>query len=653
MGPFNNGYIIYFDLVAIILMLILILAFHTIKHLNTIQNRMFQIMIYTNAVVVVADLISVLGPQFPPTATYAFTMISYLIYYIMHSMTIFAFFVYCCFLVDQYGKGKHWLHILFSLPLVSSYVLMLTNAWTGWVYVIHDDLQYERGPLVWIVYMVAGFYVMMSLVVITVYRSKITKLQLGVTYLYLFLGVGSVWIQYENPTLLVESFAVTLALLVVFFVTAKFTELYDDTHQVMNVQAFHEMMRGSILWIRRFHIIVVKIHDLQLYRLAMGKDFQENLLREMIRYITEQYPSFDVFHYTTSELVMKTKKGMSQEEVDQVVEQLLLRFDATWKVGDNEIQCPYHVASFVCGDNEEIHSESQLKECLDYINDYAKPIEKKVLGIADMRIGAVARSLLVQRLLQEAVEGDGFEMYYQPIYSVKEQRIISAEALIRLKNTEHGFVSPEEFIPIAEQNGLIMRIGEFAFRSVCSFIKEGNLEELGIQFIEVNLSVVQCMQQKLNQQLMDIMAEFQLSPEQINLEITETAEAVRFDAFRENVFTLCAHGFHLSLDDYGTGYSNIGFLYKFPFRFIKIDKSLLWGAFENDKAMITLVSSIELAKRLDLEVVVEGVETEEHVHKLVALDCEYLQGYYFSKPIPAEEFIQYMKEFTKETNVIK
>ncbi len=653
MGPFNNGYIIYFDLVALILMIILLLAYHTIKHLATIQNRLLLVMLYSNFVVVVMDLITVLGPQFPPTANYTFSLISYLMYYLMHSLTVFAFFVYCCFLVDQYAKGKMWLQLLFVMPLLGSYALMLTNAWTGWVYVIGEDLQYERGSHVWIVYLVAGFYVFMSLAIITIYRRKITKLQLGVTYLYLFLGVVSVGIQYVNPQLLVESFAVSLALLVMFFITAKFTELYDDTYKVLNARAFHDMIHGSVHWLRRFHVIVVKVHDLQLYRLAMGKEFQEGFLKAVIRYVTEQYPEFDVFHYTTSAIVMRSRKSLSNETVQEIVNRLTDRFEKSWEIGDNEIRCSYHIAMFECGDDAPLNSATQLKEYLDYINDYSKRIDKKVLGIEEMRIGALARTLLVQRLLQEAVENDGFEMYYQPIYSMKEHRVVSAEALIRLKNTEHGFISPEEFIPVAEQNGLIMRIGEFAFRSVCSFIQSHDLKKLGIQYIEVNLSVVQCMQQKLSEQLVGIMKEYDLSPEQINLEITETAEAIRFDAFRENVYTLRNQGFHLSLDDYGTGYSNIGFLYKFPFRFIKIDKSLLWGAFENDKAMITFVSSVELAKRLELEIVVEGVETEEHVRKLMELECEYLQGYYFSKPIPQEAFIQYMKEFPNEKIAIQ
>ncbi len=648
MGLFNSEYVVYFDWASLIIMTILLLAYHTIKHLNTVANRLLQLMIYSHFIVVVMDLVNGLGPNHPLTANARLLYLSHLVYYLMHSLTVFAFFCYCCFMVDWYGKGKRWIQVLLVLPQMLVFLLVLTNVWTGWVFAIRDNLQYERGPMVLILYAVGAWYVLLSLVVITVCRRKITKFQFGVTYLYLFFCILGVLIQYIYPTMLVESFGITVALLVIFFVTAKFTELYDDTYEVLNARAFHEMIYGSLHWVQRFHIVVIKIHELPLYRLAMGKEFQENLIREMIRYTSDGYPSFDVFHYTTSTIVMKTRKAMSQEEVENVVRELSRRYEDTWKIGDIEIRCSCHLAMFVCGENEEVHSAMQLKECLDYLIDYSKTIEKKVLGIEDMRIGAVARSLLVQRLLKDAVENDGFEMYYQPIYSVKEKRIISAEALIRLKSTEYGFISPEEFIPVAEQNGLIMRIGEFVFRAVCSFVKDYNLEQLGIQFIEVNLSVVQCMQEKLGKQLMDIVNEYGLVPEQINLEITETAEVVRFDAFQKNVVALHDKGFPFSLDDYGTGYSNIGFLYKFPFRFIKIDKSLLWSAFENEKAMITFVSSIELVKRLQLEVVIEGVETAEQVDKLIQLECEYLQGYYFSKPLPPDAFLQYLEEFPKE-----
>ncbi len=143
-----------------------------------------------------------------------------------------------------------------------------------------------------------------------------------------------------------------------------------------------------------------------------------------------------------------------------------------------------------------------------------------------------------------------------------------------------------------------------------------------------------------------IVTECGIEPEKINLEITETEQATEMETFRANVFALQNQGFTFSLDDYGTGYSNLEILYRLPFHIAKIDKSLLWGAFENPKAMITLDSTIKLAKNLGLKIVVEGVETKEHFNKMVELGCEYLQGYYFSKPIEKEKFMQYLREFS-------
>ena len=494
------------------------------------------------------------------------------------------------------------------------------------------------------VYAVVLFYVLLSLVMISKYRERLSWLQRVVTYFYIMLCIVSAGVQYFYPKLLVECFGVTVALMILFFSTAKLADFYDDDFKVLNRHAFMDIINSSLNWIGKRYLFVIKVHDFQLYRVTLGKDFQERLARTVILYLQEAFPQGYVFHYTNSQFLLAFKKDFGQEAADSALQRLNERFSGAWQIGDNQIRCAYHIGMFSWGKEEELNQAGKLKECLDYINDYSRLIDHPVLTVKDMKIGAVARSLLVQKLIQEAVDQDGFEMYYQPIYSVEEKRVVSAEALIRLKNTEHGFISPEEFIPIAEQNGLIMKIGEFAFRSVCQFIRAHGLEQYGVRFIEVNLSVVQCMQERLHKQLWDIMAEYEVEPEQINLEITETAEVTQMGAFQDNVSALNQKGIGFSLDDYGTGYSNIGFLYKFPFRIVKFDKSLLWGAFENEKAMITLESSIDLAKRLKLQVVVEGVENEQHQNKLTEMGCDYLQGYYFSKPVPESEFIRYVEQ---------
>ncbi len=640
----NMNYIIYFDYASLIIMSVLVISFYMIKHLDNMQNRMLKVMLLSHFLVIGMDIINVIGPKFTMPFNYQILYGSHLCYFLLHNVTAFAFFFYCCFMVDQYGGGKRWLQIITCLPMTGIFVLVASNFWTGWIFYLDDNLRYYRGSLILVAYAVVLFYVLLSLIMISRYRERLSWLQRVVTYFYIMLCIVSAGVQYFYPKLLVECFGVTVALMILFFSTAKLADFYDEDFNVLNRHAFMEIIDSSLYWIDRRYLYVIKVHDFQLYRVTLGKDFQERLAQTVILYLQEAFPQGYVFHYTNSEFLLAFKKDFGQQEADRTLQQLNERFSGVWQIGDNQIRCAYHIGMFSWGKEEELNQAGKLKECLDYINDYSRLIDHPVLTLKDMKIGAVARNLLVQKLIQEAVDQDGFEMYYQPIYSVEENRVVSAEALIRLKNTDHGFISPEEFIPIAEQNGLIMKIGEFAFRSVCQFIQAQGLEQYGIRFIEVNLSVVQCMQERLYKQLLDIMVEYGVEPDQINLEITETAEVTQMGAFQDNVSALNQKGIGFSLDDYGTGYSNIGFLYKFPFRIIKIDKSLLWGAFENEKAMITLESSIDLAKRLNLQVVVEGVENEEHQDKLTEMGCDYLQGYYFSKPVPESEFIHYIQQ---------
>ena len=243
-------------------------------------------------------------------------------------------------------------------------------------------------------------------------------------------------------------------------------------------------------------------------------------------------------------------------------------------------------------------------------------------------------------------------MVYQPIYNSKEKKFTSAEALIRLKNCgELGFVSPEEFIPLAEEKGLINEIGDRALELVAQMAKEKNLVGSPIKYIEVNLSAIQAVIPHLDKRLERIIDRYGIPASFINLEITETA-TVNFGAtFEKNISSLRALGFSFSMDDFGTGYSNIAQMNRIKYDLVKLDKSLIWPVFEteedgieNEKAEQLLASAISLIKSIGMKIVAEGVETEEMVNYLVEHGVDYLQGYYYSRPIPADQFIQFLKD---------
>ena len=234
-------------------------------------------------------------------------------------------------------------------------------------------------------------------------------------------------------------------------------------------------------------------------------------------------------------------------------------------------------------------------------------------------------------------------MYYQPIYSIKDGRFVSAEALIRLTDEEYGFVSPALFIPAAERKGLMIPIGDFVLESVFEFISENDLPELGLSYIELNLSVAQCLQGDLADKIFALEKKYHINPERVNLEITETTYENIGEITDLNIKRLSENGFSFSLDDYGTGFSNMHRISRLPLKIIKIDKTMV-DDMENKSGMSVLSNTVSMMKDIDKEIVCEGVETKEQLDTLVSLGVDFIQGYYFSKPLSAKQFISFIRE---------
>ena len=249
----------------------------------------------------------------------------------------------------------------------------------------------------------------------------------------------------------------------------------------------------------------------------------------------------------------------------------------------------------------------------------------------------------IDSIINEAFENKRFEVYYQPIYSTKERKFKSAEALLRLHDETYGFVSPELFIPAAEKSGAIHKIGEFVFEEVCRFIKSKDFEALGMDYIEINLSVAQCMQTSLAKDLLKILHKYDVSPKKINLEITETAVESSFDTMMDNLNALSEEGITFSLDDYGTGFSNIQRIIQMPLSIVKLDKSFI-DDIHNPEYQVIVTNTIKMLKDLNLEIVSEGVEGEKQLGFLHEQKCDFIQGYYFSKPLPRKEFVSFIKK---------
>ena len=245
----------------------------------------------------------------------------------------------------------------------------------------------------------------------------------------------------------------------------------------------------------------------------------------------------------------------------------------------------------------------------------------------------------MQNDLRQAIARDELFVEYQPIVSLDTFKITGFEALARWKHEEHGLINPAQFIPVAEETGLIIPIGEWILRQACAQARQWQEKYPGEETltISVNLSPKQFAEPNLIQQIERVLEETRLDPCTLQLEITESVVVENVEAVSEMLRQLRMLGVGLSIDDFGTGYSSLSSLHRFPISTLKIDSSFvsrMGGNNENTEIVRTIMS---LAGNLGMDVTAEGVETLDQVTKLRTFGCEKGQGFFFSRPLPAQE----------------
>ena len=244
--------------------------------------------------------------------------------------------------------------------------------------------------------------------------------------------------------------------------------------------------------------------------------------------------------------------------------------------------------------------------------------------------------------MQQGIQEGAFEVYYQPIVSAVSEKLVSMEALIRWPHPELGFVPPSEFIPIAEESGLILPLGEWVMRSVAAQIRDWNDEGLRGFRVAVNLSARQ-FETNVPKMVRGILRESGISADSLGLEITEGIAMKNIDHNIQMLRELAELGLNISIDDFGTGYSSLAYLKRFPLNTLKIDRSFIVDITNNNDDCAITKAIIAMGQNLRLKVLAEGVETDDQVRLLRESGCDYIQGYYYSKPLPAPEVLPYLR----------
>ncbi len=327
-------------------------------------------------------------------------------------------------------------------------------------------------------------------------------------------------------------------------------------------------------------------------------------------------------------------------------EAILSAFEQPFEVGDHSIEqnCSLGISL-----NTKPHDtpETLLYEA-DMAMRRAKVAGRSTMSVYDeSMMERVTRSVTLERMMKAALQEKEFEMHYQPKISVADTRVVGFESLIRWRHPQEGMISPAEFIPLAEDTGIIVPVGNWVMEAVCSDLRMWLDAGVDVPPIAVNCSTIQIHREDFTPTIRRCLAEYDIRTDLFQVEITESSLIEDMDTVIARLQELSSLGIKIFLDDFGTGFSSLQYLKRLPIDYLKVDQSFIRDMLE-DKGNRTITSAIvAMARELGLQVIAEGVENRKQVYSLLAMGCKEIQGFYYSKPLPAAEVPGYLEKTVK------
>ena len=493
---------------------------------------------------------------------------------------------------------------------------------------------YTAGPAVMVTYFFTGMFILVNIVFTLAKRKEANHRRSQVILSWLALWLAAAVVQFFNNELLLVGYAGALGVLVIFFRLENPEYLTDAVTGLFNQD-------GLLLYARKLYNEQKPFSLMSIWwNLGISRADEGAREQAVMAAFAKRLPKLDhtsVFKMADDEVWMIFE---DMEHVEDTVEKVrsFVEYGRRELGGMAQAAFTYMPDAAMVGDYQEMvhlmqyarwkssdHSTSNFKQVdMDFVEQMRK--EKSM-----------------EQMLDEAMKEDRIEVFYQPIFSTRAKKFVSAEALVRMRDRDGNLVPPGAFISVAEANGKILQLGEIVFEKVCRFFTKEQLEQYGLHYIEVNLSVIQCGYPGLADDYIGIMEKYQINPKYINLEITESASMAAKKTLLENMRRLMEYGVYFSLDDFGTGQSNLNYIVDMPVNIVKFDREMSQAFFRDEKAKYVMNAAMQMIHGMKLKIVSEGIETKEQYLAMEELCIDYIQGYYFSKPLPEAAFLAFLQ----------
>lgn len=613
---------IEFQLGGLLIVLLLLILYNSKKSLNLYSERIFVCIMFVAAFMLFSDIVSVWA------ITNRDELPSVFVNFICKLYVSLLVYEECLFLVyilyDVLGEKKHrkYTSIILLIAFLESIVIFLLP-----IKMYHNGRTvFTYGPAAILTYIFVAIYMISSIVVAICGKNRIYPRRRFAFLLCIVLWLVAAVIQFIKSEMLVVGIAASLGIIVLYIMLENPESNIDQKIGCFNSFALTKFLNQLFENGTEFDVAFFSMEEIG--------EKEENYIKSIVKDI-QSYDDIYIFKSLNTNFFIITKTKGKFQGVIKGIEAEYENYPERYN--DKKV--------FLMENAQRINSAGETEALFNYLDEKLKSgKEGPYITVTDDMLSEFnSRNEMIDEI-KNALAEDRVEIFLQPIFSVYTQKFTSAEVLTRIRRRDGSLIPPGLFIPVAEDSGLIISLGKRIFEKTCQFIDVCKPYQKGVDYFEVNLSVIQCEQASLADELIDIMEKNNIDAGMINLEITETATMDSKKKILKNVDKLLQRGCMFSLDDFGKGQSNLMYVVDMPVSVIKLDYDMTKAFATVPKAKSVVRSVVIMAHEMGLAVVAEGIETEEELDNMVSMNIDYIQGYYFSKPIPTNEYMQFIEE---------
>lgn len=561
------------------------------------------------------------------------------------STLFFVFLIFTPFAMANYvvdvtyplARHKFFGYVTNGFLYVLFFTVVILNWKTGWIFSYSASQGYVRGPLRYLTYVMTAFYCACIIFSVIINRRLIARRIFMVFIAYPIICAVFVIFQFFRPHIIFNGIASFSSVYFAYMVIQTYLIEVDIGTGLMVESKLKKRIavqkRGGVLY-------VLSIENMNLIRASMDYSELGQFFVALGQFFNLHFPH-DSYHISTHRFAAI---GRNMSEV-QEKSAIISKYAENLVSGIN----PYfHIPINICAVAMNFaRDENDYEVLMDIMNNMilkAKSSQTRSLMVCDEAVLVEReRKRYIYHILRRELNFDSeqFQVWYQPIYSIADKHFTYMEALSRLRNTELGNISPQEFVQVAESRGLIERLGSVAFEKTCKFISDNRDV---VKAVSVNFSAYQMTNPDLVQNVLSTLERYSLKPENIIMEITESIFIDNYDLVREHMIQLSRMGVKFYLDDFGTGYSNLSNVVALPFSTIKMDRSLVMMMEESERGVKLFTNLVSTFKGAELKVLVEGVETNNQNALVESVGVDYIQGFLYSRPLEPSACVELLRK---------